>query len=488
MSIVHRIAQHAEQTPEKLAVVFEGREVTYAELWDKTVRLAHLFKGLGVSQDDRVVFQGKYDAFFIAGIFASHLCGAAAVPADKDASAQMLDEMANRLDARLVVSVHAGHNFPCSVSYGELAGSLPETKSMEGLAFPEPDSVAEVLFTTGTTGAPKGVLRTQLSATTYAIVSKYGLDLTDPANGVMLTMIPLNHVAPIMILERLLYEGGTMIFLDGMMKVGRMFEYMERYGVNSLYFPPSGISLLQKLTKDKLAKYANQIEYFTSGSAALTAPQREYMKQVLPQTRLYTTYASSEAGMVSIHRCDNSDRAINCCGKPSMGVELRIMDDAFQSLPTGQVGLVAVKSDMLMKGYYKRPELTDAVLHEGYFISGDLGYLDDDGYLYICGRSDDMINIGGLKVFPSEIENAALRIPGVQECICFSVPDPVTGQGVKLLVKPDETSSVTIPQVQEELTKSMDYYKVPKSIELVTEIQKTANGKPNRKFYQDQAS
>ena len=188
--------------------------------------------------------------------------------------------------------------------------------------------------------------------------------------------------------------------------------------------------------------------------------------------------------MVTSYRFDNSERAINCCGKLFNGVELRIVDDAFQAVSTGQVGMIAIKSDMVMKGYYKRPELNGIVLRDGFFLSDDLGYLDEDGYLYVCGRKDDMINIGGLKVYPSEIENAALKIQGIVECICFGVPDPVTGQAVKLLIKTDDSFAGTVALVTETLSRTMDYYKVPKCIEIVDEIAKTANGKPDRKFYQ----
>lgn len=278
--------------------------------------------------------------------------------------------------------------------------------------------------------------------------------------------------------------GGTVIFMESIMKIGRMFEYVERYRVTALYFPPAAITLLQQFSKERLAKYADQLDYVIAGSAAMMVSQRDYLKNMLPQTPLYTAYASSEAGIVTLYRYDNSEKPINCCGKACLGVELRIVDDAFRPVPTGQVGLIAIKSDLVMKGYYKLPELNSAVLHEGYFLSSDLGYLDEEGYLYVLGRSDDMINIGGLKVYPSEVENAALKIPGIVDCICFGVPDPVTGQAVKLLIQTDASFSGTAVTVQEALGRGMDAYKVPKNIEIVDEIAKTANGKPDRKYYQ----
>lgn len=483
MYIVERLAQHAQQTPEKLAVVFEDREVTYAELWNKTVRLAHLFKELGVSDGGRVILQGKYDTFFVAGVFASHLCGAAAVPVDKDASNEMIAQLFAQVDASLVLY---GNPEPLAhgLRFSELEEALPEDDSMEGLSFPGADSVAEIMFTTGTTGAPKGVQLTQknMLARALAQIKEYG----DTRGDVFVTFVPLNHVAPIMIMNLTVYRGHTSIFMTSITKIKLLFSYMDRYGVTTMYLPPSGITVIQRLAGNKLANYADQLMCVSTSSAAMTLQQREFLRKTLPNTHLYFSYASSEAGFISLYRYgvgSAGDKDITCCGKPFATADVQVVDDDFQPVPAGQIGLVAVKGDMVMPGYYKLPELNEEAFHNGYFASSDMGYFDQDGYLYLSGRKDDMINIGGLKVYPSEVENAALRIPGVAECICFGISDAVTGQGIKLLIKPGDTSSVTIPQVQEELSKSMDYYKVPKSIELVTEIQKTANGKPDRNYY-----
>lgn len=480
MSIVEKLSQHAKQTPEKLAVVFEGEEISYSELWEKSVRLAHLFKKLGLRDGDRVICQCKHDLYYVATIYAAHLCGAAVVPVDKNADGKMIADIAEHIDASLAVCNQI-ERFPNCVLYGEVASILPEDTSMNGLAFPDSDSIAVIIFTTGTTGAPKGVQLTHRNTIGW---TKRCSEMNSSAESVNLIAVPLNHVAPFMRLNQTIRIGGTQVFLESMMKLGLMFEYMDKYGVTSMFCPPSCISLFQQLVKGKMTKYADQLEYIISGSSAMTVSQQDYMKDVLPHTRLYTSYASSEAGLVAISRYDKINKAINCCGKPCQDVEFRIMDDAFHSLPAGQVGLIAIKSDMTMKGYYNRPDLTDAVLQDGFFISGDLGYMDEEGYLYVCGRSDDMINIGGLKVFPSEIENATLNIPGIIDCICFSIPDSVTGQAVKLLIQTDASFSGTTATVQEALSRMMDAYKVPKQIEIVPEIIKTANGKPNRKFYQ----
>lgn len=481
-SIVERIYHHATQTPDKAAVIFEGAAATYGELWSITVRCAQLLKKLGVGEGGRVVCQCRYDPYFWALRFAAHLCGAAFAPADKDTDARRLSDFAALLDARLVISNVKDEAIPRGVSYDELADMLPKDATMEGLSFPKPDSVSDIVFTTGTTGASKGVQLTQrcMAARAISNAREYGVRPDD----VTITMVPLNHIAPIMVLDQRVIRGSTIIFLDGMMKLKLMFDYMDKFGVTCIFLPPTGVTLIQRLSQNRLADYADQLEYFSTGSAAMTKPQQEYVKRMLPHSRLYCCYASSECGIVSVHRYDEAAKDVACCGKPCAEADLRLVDDAFRPVPAGSVGLIAVKSDMNMLGYYNRPELNDAVFHDGYFITSDLGCLDEEGFLYILGRNDDMINIGGLKVFPSEIENAALRIPGIDECICFGVPDPVTGQAAKLLVKTNDAFSGSAELVMDALSRTIDYYKVPKCVEIVAEIAKTANGKPDRKRYQ----
>ena len=350
MSIVEKLAQNAKETPDKFAVIFEGREVTYAELWEKTVRCAHLLKKLGVREGDRVVCQGKYDPYFLTLRFAAHLCGAAFVPADKDAGPAMLAGLAELLDARLIISNRKDEKLPRCVLFEEFGNILPEDTSMEGLAFPKPDSVSDVMFTTGTTGASKGVQLTQRSMAARALSN--AREFGDGLGDVCITMVPLNHIAPTMLLDIRITRGGTMIFLDSIMKLKLLLDYIDKYGVTTVYLPPAGIVLLHRLSQNRLANYADRLEKFLIGSAAMSKPQQEYLKRMLPHSRLRYCYASSECGVVSVHRFDRDDRDITCCGKPCATVDLRVVDEAFRPVPPGNVGLITVKSEMNMLALY----------------------------------------------------------------------------------------------------------------------------------------
>lgn len=149
----------------------------------------------------------------------------------------------------------------------------------------------------------------------------------------------------------------------------------------------------------------------------------------------------------------------------------------------GAQGRVAIKTQMNFKGYWAMPDLTASLYHGDWFLTNDAGYIDGDGYLYILGRVDDVINIGGLKVHPSEIESAASKIDGIDECLCIEVPNAMMGSAAKLLVRLATGATLSARDIRAELKSSLDSYKVPSSIEFVAEIRKTAIGKPDRKFY-----
>lgn len=138
-----------------------------------------------------------------------------------------------------------------------------------------------------------------------------------------------------------------------------------------------------------------------------------------------------------------------------------------------------------MKGYYQMPELNAEAFREGWFLSNDMGYIDAEGFLYVLGRKDDIINTGGLKVYPSEIEIAALKIEGVCDCVCFPVNDDITGQAAKLLIKKNSGCDKTIVDIKRQIAAYLDQYKIPKSIEFTDRVERTSNGKLDRRFYTD---
>ncbi len=482
MTIVERICMHAKEHPGKLAVVFEKEQITYGELWEKIEKFAGLISKMGIKPGDRVIVQAAYTNWFVIACYGCHLAGAVFVPIEKNADKNMVEDIGTRVDAALILSNYAFEQYPY-LMYENVGEKVCAFSSHYTYSFPTSDMIADMMFTTGTTGAPKGVVLSHQNILKTALIRVHEVEIKE--NNVGITLVPLNHVAPMRELYLNGYMGGTFIFLDGITKMNRMFSFMEEYKVTSLYLPPANISILQQLSKDRLYSFADQIDYVYTASAPMQESQRAFMKQMLPHSRLYFSYGSSENGSVCLHRYDRDEKDITCVGKPCIDVEVKVVNDDFTSVEVGETGTITIKSDMNMVGYWQRDDLNNSVFKDGYFLSNDVGFYDSEGFLYVKGRKDDVINIGGLKVVPSEIENAALSIRGINDCVCFSIPDRITGQTPKLLIVKNELFDGDVKTVFEALTAKLDRYKIPTVIEFVDSIQRTSNGKVDRKFYKN---
>lgn len=481
-TVVEKLFENAEMHPDKLAVVFEDENITYGQLKEAVLRLASWFKLQGVEAGDRIVVQAAYSKWFIAACYAAHLCRAVFVPVEKKVSAQTLDDILGRMHAKAAVSKLSPVGLP--VLNNRSIDSELEGIEIQPWKFPETELVGNIMLTTGTTGNPEGVMITQRNMASYCMGRLREMNIK--CNDVGCTCMPLDHVGSFKMWLTALYNGSTYILLDGLMNLRAFYDHLDRYPVSSIYISPSGIAVLEQLSQDKLRDYADQIDYVHVGASLLQKPQRDFLKRMLPKSRLYNIYGSTEVGSVTLYRFDEYEKDVACIGRLFSGVEVKVFDEDMKELPQGETGRLAFRSDMNCKGYWGMPELTEQVFYDGFFLTNDGGYIGDDGFLYSPGRVDDMINIGGLKVYPSEVENAALEIEGVLECLCIGVPHPITGNAAKLIVKTNNEGDLSARKIRDTLMTKLDNYKVPASIEFVQEIAKTHNGKPDRKYYREQ--
>lgn len=481
-TVLERLYEHSLKKPEQIAVIFENSVITYGDLWKKSLSLSKQLEKIGVSRGDKVVVQCKYDPIFIISLFATHLLKAVFVPMDKNPAEEAVVYLCKKLKAKVLISdLDLAYEESFLINYEKLNDLFNIPFKETTIGFPDLNDIADIMFTTGTTGNPKGVEITHenISATVEVRMAECLIR----KDNISITLVPLNHVAPLRELYLNIYNGSSVIFIDGMIRVKTMFEFMDKYSVTSLYLPPAGISLIMQLTKTKLLEYKDKLDYVYTASAPMQESQQEFMRNSLPNSRLYFSYGSSENGTVCLYRYDKYNNDICCCGRPCIGVDLIIVDECFKEIGKNKLGQIAIRSKMNMKGYFDMPELTSNVFKNGFFISNDIGYIDENGFLYVTGRKDDAINIGGLKVYPSEIENAALKIKDVLDCVCFATSDSITGQTPELLIVLLKGSTATLKEIRNELSLSLDSYKVPKIIEFVENIKRTSNGKLDRKYY-----
>src|SRR6056297_3843829 len=364
------------------------------------------------------------------------------------------------------------------------SGSLTEAAGAMEESFPtvarDIDDLAAFLYTSGTTGRSKGAMLTQGNLLSNART------LTDywrfTSDDVLLHALPIYHTHGLFVATNVtLLAGGAMIFLpkfdlDAM--IARMSGATVMMGVPTFY-----TRLLDdpRLTRD----LAGQMRLFISGSAPLLAETHERF-EARTGHRILERYGMTETNMNTSNPYDGERRA-GTVGFALPGVELKITNpDTGKTLPDGEVGQIEVRGPNVFKGYWQMPEKTAAELREdGFFITGDLGKIDEDGYIHIVGRNKDLIISGGYNIYPKEIERVLDAQPGVLESAVIGVPHADFGETVLALIVPEAGAAPDLAAIETELRRSLARYKHPRALLIAGELPRNAMGKVQKNVLRD---
>ena len=484
-SIVEAVAAAALNKPDTVAVIAEGERITYAELWKEVRGFASYIGSFGFEKGARIIVKAKHSIWYVVASFGIHLAGYAHVPVGKMLTVEALQNIAEQLSASMIISDLDLEESACAVvrssSVCELAAAHYDVN--EQVKFPETEDICDILFTTGTTGKPKGVVLSHRAVVAVAENVYYGIGAEAWEGNVYLIPSPMDHAAGVRNLYVCMLTGTAAVLVDGFSNIKRFFENIRQYRVTSLYMPPSAVRLVNLLAEKELSKYAEQIRFVYTSSAPFPETDKERLCKSLPNTKLFYAYGCSEAGRSCIIDYSQQKGRASCAGKPNINSYVFIVDENRQEIQSSETnqGLIAISGATVMNGYFNDPELTAKTLKNGVIYTNDIGYIDSEGYLYVLGRRDDVINVGGLKIAPTEVENVVLRFPGIAECACFAVQDKISGVLPKLNIVVEPTADVDIPELRAHMLKYLEAFKVPKTIEKVQEIPKTANGKIDRK-------
>lgn len=338
------------------------------------------------------------------------------------------------------------------------------------------------LYTTGTTGLSKGVIISQkaVKANTDNLIKGQGYseDLVFIIAGDMTHLGCWSKIFPT------LTVGGTLLILkDGMKDINAFYRALslplERYGLPpttkfATFLVPANIRMLLELSADRLKQYADRIDFIETGAAPMPHSDMIRLCELLPTTRLYNTYASTETGICATYNYNDGRCLAGCLGKPLPNSEVFITPE----------GKIACKGNTVMTAYKDAPALTAKVLRDGVVYTNDNGFIDPEGMLHILGRDDDIINVGGYKVSPVEVEDAAMSFPDVQDCICIARPHKLLGSSLCLLVVLRNDAALDKKALARHILAHVtERYKVPMQYEAVETIKRNKNGKLDRKGY-----
>lgn len=486
-SVVEAVFSHAETKPDKMCLADETRFVTYSQYKDEICRFASQLINLGVNKSDRVLVEASQTVSYLALELAIQLIGAVFVPVERNCAWSKVERLISASDPKIVVTMKKNQEEAqvrvLTLAEFEEEGSKQAPYQYDAL--PDSGDISEILFSTGTTGAEKGIILTHDNNIALAENVMYGVKMLE--DNIEMIPSPLNHSHGLRRYYGNMVKGASVVLITGAMNVLKFFQMMDEYKVNSLDLVPTALSVLLKLSKNKFAEYKDVIRYIQFGSAPLVVADMEAIKRMLPDTRLYNFYGSTESGCICIYDFNTDNDKPKCIGKPAHNVKIVIVDEDRNEIASSpeNTGLVASFGRMNMLGYWNDDAETAKVMADGFIYSNDEAYFDEDGDIILLGRKGDVINTGGNKVSPDEIEEAARKHESVADCGCIGVPDSMKGSVPKLFVQIKDGFSFDPIALRSHLSGLLEPYKVPEYIVQVDKIPRSFNGKILRRVLKE---
>jgi fatty-acyl-CoA synthase len=484
--------RRATRSRHRRALTFEGTTLTYGQMLDRIDRLATALRSGGVCRGDRVAFLGLNQPAFFEVLLAASRIGAIFVPlnfrltgpelafiiGDAGVHTLVVDEqhrpVTGSIRARLPV-----RRWLCIEGPTEgWEGYASVLEGSERLPIPEavaPDEVALIMYTSGTTGRPKGAMLTHGNLWWN---NTNALHMTDTVeDDVTLVVAPLFHIGGLNVTTLVTWQKGGEVVLHRSFDPGACLEAIPRFGITTMFGVPAMFLFMSQHPAFDSADLTS-IRTLICGGAPVPEPLiKVYNGRGIPIQQGYGLTETSPS--VAFLAAEHGLAKLGSAGKPPLFCDVRIADVGGRSVDEPLVrGEVCVKGPNVMKGYWNRPDATAAAIDaEGWFHTGDIGYLDEDGFLYISDRVKDMIISGGENVYPAEVESVLYEHPSVAEIAIIGLPDERWGEAVVAVVAPKPGDKVMLEDLRDFGSQSLAHYKLPTQLHLVDALPRNPAGK-----------
>lgn len=483
-SLLDLLRNSVRRRPQAEAVVLAERRFSYAQLWSGVENVAARLRQEGLKPGDRVALLLDATPEYVAAYYGILAAGGVVVALNTAAGAAEITACLRHCEARFVIGDGRCElqQAPAHCQWLDLAkADIWSGKGAPALlpVGPESDSaLASIIYTSGTTGAPKGVMLSHRNLVSNVVAVADYLQLT--AADRVLHALPFHYSYGNSVLHTHLAVGATVLIEPGLAYPHRVLERMARERTSGFSGVPASFALL--LARVQLDAYPlHSLRYLTQAGGPMAPADIERVRGLLPQTAFFVMYGQTEATArltyLPPHRVPDKPGSV---GVAIADTQIRIVDDHANALPAGQAGHVCARGPGVMLGYWNDPDATRRVLRDGWLWTGDLGYLDDDGFLYLQGRSSDLIKTGAHRISPREIEEVLLSLDEVGEAVAAGVPDPLLGEVIKVWLVMRPGASLSARQVLAHCRHRLPLYKVPRHVVFIDAIPKTASGKVRR--------
>jgi len=516
VNVAALLTRAAVQHGESEAIRFGDDTVTYAELSERALRLGRALLELGLVPGDRVALLQGNGIAMVESMYGTWAAGMTIVPINSRTHAREAAYVVENSEARAVIY---GGEYE-----SELLGALAEPDSMQAISIDAggtrlsyadliaanaplarpaergAEETAWLFYTSGTTGRPKGAMLTHRNLRQMILSQLADVRSFEPGEPV-LHAAPLSHGSGCVLLSCIARGARNVIFAPRSFDGARVLETVREEGIRSIAFlAPTQIVVLNRAAEAAAAAdgggpVAPTLESVCYGGAPMFAEDlRAAMSRFGPV--FVQIYGQGEAPMtisvlaISDHvRFEASgDKRITSAGIPRTDVEIRVVDEEGREVPAGERGEVVVRGDVVMAGYWDNPDATSAALSEGWLRTGDIGLVDETGYLHLLDRSKDMIISGGNNIYPREVEEALLLMPEIEATAVIGIEDPYWGESVHALVVPRDGATLTEEMVIEHCRSVLSSYKKPRSVEFLPELPTNAYGKVLKRELRDERS
>ncbi len=494
------LAANAADHPDKPAMIVGERVLTYRQFDERTNRLAHVLLRSGVAAGDRVAAMLPNGCEYFEVMHAVGRMGATMVPINFHFRREEVGYILDDSEAKVVI---VGAEFlaeirdvvgarPCFV-VGEAGGSASYEAALGAAPAENPPGARlrhgfnVMIYTSGTTGRPKGVIHPTLDAeigyqSQTLMAAMWGFTGDD----VHLVVGPLYHTAPGGYGFLHLFLGATLVIMTKF-EAEQALALIERHRVTTTHMVPVNFIRILDLPETTRRRYdVSTLRRVLHAAAPCPEAIKRRIMEYFPADSVWEYYGMTEGAATMISPQDWR-RKPGSVGRPWPGIELEILDEAGHRLPAGEVGLIYVSPMGGREGfrYHKAPDKTATAYRGKLFTVGDVGYVDDEGYLFISDRKIDMVISGGVNIYPREIEEVLYRHPEVADVAVFGVPDEHWGEAIKAVVEPKKAATLVAEELAGFCRDHLAAYKCPRSFDFVAELPRDPNGKVLKRKLRD---
>jgi long-chain acyl-CoA synthetase len=489
MTIFDALERSKNRFPDKEAILFAGASITYSELHERAGRLSVALKeACGLSPGDRVaLFLPNHPEFVIAYYAAARL-GAIAVSLNVMLKRDEVKFILNDSDAKILITssrlleqVPDGRDIPSlkqifCIDKTERADVIEiDRLSASGAPFAPadlaPDAGAAILYTSGTTGKPKGALLSHGNIISNIRATRHHTQMA--SDDRLICYLPLFHCFGQNFIMNPALDAGATLVLHERFQVEEILESVKTHRISMFFGVPPVYQRL--LSVPHIEKYFRKVRYCFTAAAPMAVTVARQWQRTVGQI-IYEGYGLTETSPFASYNHDSLYRE-GSVGTPIEKVEMKIVDPEDRTLPAGEIGEIAIKGPNVMLGYFRRPKETAQAIRDGWFLTGDIGKTDADGYFYLVDRAKDMINVSGFKVWPREVEEVLFQHPGVSEVAVIGIEDADSGEAVKAFVVLQQGAVTQESDIIDYVRTRIADYKAPRFVEFIYRLPRNPAGK-----------